>query len=126
MFAVELLNLKNTKNSKKIIKEYLKRTFKLNQKNKLSDISEEIYNFDLNLPIPPNILEICHNLILYLYYTNNCGYSVVLKEGLITLLNCEGSVLESIAEVESSKIRILGSDKKARAMAILCLSPPLS
>jgi hypothetical protein len=100
LFAVELLNLKNTKNSRKIIKEYLKRTLKLNQKNKLSDISEEIFTFDFNLPIPPNILEICHNLILYLYYTDNCGYSVALKEGLITLLNCEGSVLESIAEIK--------------------------
>ena len=36
------------------------------------------------------------------------------------------SVAESMAEVESSKIKILGSDRNARAIAIRWRSPPLS
>ena len=100
LFAVELLNLEDTKKSRKIIKDYLKKTIKLSIKSRLNNFSEEILNFDLDVSIPPKILEICFNFILYFYYINVCGFSVSLKDDLIILLNCEGSKLESITEIK--------------------------
>jgi protein phosphatase 1 regulatory subunit 7 len=100
LFALEQLNLINTKNSRKIIKDYLNKTIKYNFENKMRISSEEILKFDLNQSIPPKVLEICFNLILYLYYIKSCGYNATLRGGLITLLNCEGSKLESIIEIK--------------------------
>lgn len=100
LFAVEQLNLMDTKNSRKIVKDFLKRTLKLSTMSKFGGIPGMIFSFELNLSIPPKILEICDNLILYLYYTEKCGYSATLREGFITLLNCEGSELQSIAEIK--------------------------
>ena len=100
LFAVELLNLKDTKKSRKIIKDYLKKIIKLSFESRLIDFSEGILNFDLDISIQPKILEICFNLVLYSYYINVCGFSVTLRDNLIILLNCEGSQLESIEEIK--------------------------
>ncbi|NHJ20591.1 MAG: leucine-rich repeat domain-containing protein [Candidatus Lokiarchaeota archaeon] len=100
IFAVELLNLRDTKYSRKIIKEYLKRNVKTIGKSRFNDTSNDIFSFDIDKSISPKVIEISINLILYLFYINSCGFSATLREGIITLLNCEGSNLKSIAEIK--------------------------
>jgi len=100
-FAVEILNLIDTKKARKIIKDYLKKAIKLNFKKKNYEFAEEIFNSNYDTPIPRSILEVCFNLILYDYYVNSCGYNITLREGLIILLNCEGSKLDDISEIQA-------------------------
>ncbi|TKJ27786.1 MAG: hypothetical protein CEE42_01010 [Promethearchaeota archaeon Loki_b31] len=100
-FAVEILNLIDTKKARKIIKDYLKKAIKLNFKKKNYEFAEEIFNSNYDTPIPRAILEVCFNLILYDYYVNSCGYNVTLREGLIILLNCEGGKLNDISEIQA-------------------------
>jgi len=98
-FAVKTLNLIDTKKARKIIKDYLKKAIKLSFRKKTYEFPEEIFNSSYDTPIPRPILEICFNLVLYDYYVNSCGYNVALREGLIILLNCEGSNLDNISEI---------------------------
>jgi len=98
-FAVETLNLIDTKKARKIIKDYLKKAIKLSFKKKIYEFPGEIFNSNYDTPIPRSILEVCFNLILYDYYVNSCGYNVTLREGLIILLNCEGGKLDDISEI---------------------------
>jgi len=100
-FAVETLNLIDTKKARKIIKDYLKKAIKLSFKKKAYEFPEEIFNSNYDTPIPHSILEVCFNLILYDYYVNSCGYNVTLREGLIILLNCEGGKLDNISEIQA-------------------------
>ncbi len=100
-FAVEILNLIDTKKARKIIKDYLKKAIKLSFKKKNYEFPEEIFNSNYDTPLPRSILEVCFNLILYDYYVNSCGYNVTLREGLIILLNCEGGKLDDISEIQA-------------------------
>ncbi len=100
-FAVETLNSIDTKKARKIIKDYLKKAIKLSFKKKIYEFPEEIFNSNYDTPIPGSILEVCFNLILYNYYVNSCGYNVTLREGLIILLNCEGSRLDDISDIQA-------------------------
>ena len=100
-FAVETLNLIDTKKARKIIKDYLKKAIKLSFKKKIYEFPKEIFNSNYDTPLPRSILEVCFNLILYDYYVNSCGYNVTLREGLIILLNCEGSKLDDISEIQA-------------------------
>ena len=97
--AVEFLNQIDNKETRKIIKEYLEVSIKNKSKYKFEDFPEEIYIRDYESPLPQFIMDICFNLILYDYYINNCGYTVVLRNGYIILLNCEGSNLRNINNI---------------------------
>jgi len=100
-FAVETLNLIDTKKARKIIKDYLKKAIKLSFNKKTYEFPKEIFNSNYDTPIPRSILEVCFNLILYDYYVNTCGYNVTLREGLIILLNCEGGKLDNITDIQA-------------------------
>lgn len=100
-FAVETLNLIDTKKARKIVKDYLKKAIKLSFKKKAYEFPKEIFNSNYDTPIPHSILEVCFNLILYDYYVNSCGYNITLREGLIILLNCEGGKLDNISEIQA-------------------------
>jgi hypothetical protein len=100
-FAVETLNLIDTKKARKIINDYLKKAIKLSFKKKAYEFPEEIFNSNYDTPIPRSILEVCFNLILYDYYVNSCGYNVTLRKGLIILLNCEGGKLDNITDIQA-------------------------
>jgi len=100
LFAIEQLNITDTSHSRKIIKDYIISNSKLCLSNKLNDLFNETFNLELDSSIPPKILDICFNIILYSYYVNICGFSAILRRGLITLLNCEGSELKSIDEIK--------------------------
>lgn len=100
-FAVETLNLIDTKKARKIIKDYLKKAIKLSFKKKAYEFPEEIFNSNYDSPISHSILEVCFNLILYDYYVNSYGYNIKLREGLIILLNCEAGKLNDISEIQA-------------------------
>jgi len=100
-FAVETLISIDTKKARKIIKDYLKKAIKLSFKKKTYEFPIEIFNSNYDTPLPRSILEVCFNIILYDYYVNSCGYNVTLREGLIILLNCEGSKLNYISEIQA-------------------------
>jgi len=98
--AIESLNFIDSKKTRKIIKDYLKKTIKSEFREKVQDFPKEIFNPDYNIPISNSILEVCYNLVLYDYYVNKCGYTATLRNGLIILLNCEGFGITYISDVQ--------------------------
>ncbi|TFG26336.1 MAG: hypothetical protein EU532_10105 [Promethearchaeota archaeon] len=99
--AVEILDKIRTKDSRKIIKNFLGTYIQKKLKKKIREFPQEIFATDYDYLISPQILEICFNLILYDYYIHECGYSVSLKNGFIILLNCEGANLKQIKNIPS-------------------------
>ena len=45
------------------------------------------------------ILKLCYNLILFNHYKEKFGYNVTLRDGIIILLNCEGSNIAYISDI---------------------------
>ena len=99
--AVEILNIINTTQTRRIIKIFIKTYIKVKLRDKKEEFPKEIFNHEYDIPISQTILEICFNLILYEYYINEFGYNVTLRNGLIILLNCEGSNLKSIKNIDA-------------------------
>ena len=82
-----------------ILLDFLKELVKKEFKDKTSKFQQEIYTFDYKSTIPKSFLEVCINLILNEYYTNECGYHVTLRKGKIISLNCESSHINSVSEI---------------------------
>ncbi len=97
--AVEILNQKDSKETRKVIKNYLEATIKAKLRHKFNEFPKEIFTNYYNSSLPQFILDICFNLILYGYYIYKCGYKVVIRKGFIILLDCEGSNLRSINNI---------------------------
>jgi len=97
--ALEILKTINTKKANKIIKDYIRKVIKLNFDGETESVLKGIIRLDDSSSISESILEIYHNILLYDHYTKTCGYTVILRNSLITLLNCEGMGLKSILDI---------------------------
>ena len=97
--ALDLLVKFNLKESINIIHNFLDSVIKKITKNRrkehlyLSSLLEQKSNTSNQL------LDICYNLILFSHYNERCGYNVTLRDGIIILLNCEGSNLTDISDI---------------------------
>ncbi|MFX0073372.1 MAG: leucine-rich repeat domain-containing protein [Candidatus Hermodarchaeota archaeon] len=101
LLALEVLNLIDSPASKKVIHLYLKNYIKKKLSDKNFKFPKEIFISDYQISLSPYILEVCANLIMYDYYTYECGYNVTLRDGIIILMNCEGSNLTNINEIRA-------------------------
>ena len=97
--AIEILNSLKSKKTHKLIKEFLKKSIRKYFSGKIKEFPEEIFNTDYSPSISESVLELCYNLILFDYYKRFHGYNVTLRKGIIILLNCENSNLNSISEI---------------------------
>jgi len=97
--ALELLYKFKLKKSNSIIHAFLEEMTKKIDKNRGAKNTNLSSIFDQTSEISKKLLEICYNLILFIYYKEICGYNVTLRDGIIILLNCEGSNLTDIANI---------------------------
>jgi len=97
--ALELLFKFNLKKTHSIIHKFLEDSVKKIIKNKPKNTSSFSPILEQKSEINHYFLEICHNLILFTYYKEICGYNVTLRDGIIILLNCEGSNLTHISNI---------------------------
>ncbi|MFX1397094.1 MAG: leucine-rich repeat domain-containing protein [Promethearchaeota archaeon] len=100
LFALDALFQMNKKEARKILEKCMKNLIETRLKGDEralpSDFMDSLKAQDC---MPPLIPEICLNMVLEKYYSNECGYVVSLREGKIVLLNCEGAGLSSIKEI---------------------------
>jgi Leucine-rich repeat (LRR) protein len=101
IFAIQTLNSIKSLKARKVLVEYLRESIKKEFESKVKRFPKEIFDHNYSEAIPALYLDICINIILYLYYTKKCGYHVSLKKGRISYLNCESSNLEKISEIKS-------------------------
>ncbi|MCK4370859.1 MAG: leucine-rich repeat domain-containing protein, partial [Candidatus Lokiarchaeota archaeon] len=99
LFAVKTLNSISNMRARIILIDFLKDIVKKEFKDKTNKFQKEIYTLNHKSTIPESFLEVCINLILNEYYTNECGYHVTLRKGKIISINCESSQINSISEI---------------------------
>jgi len=99
--ALDILRLINTKKTKRIILDFLKKSIKTSVKLDMREFSAKLGDLDYDFPISDYIMEFCYNLMLYDYYVNFCGYNATLRDGVIILLNCEGANLTKISDIQA-------------------------
>jgi Leucine-rich repeat (LRR) protein len=97
--ALELLDKFNLKKCHTIIHTFLEKMVEKIDENQRKNTTSLLSIMEQKPEDRRLILEICDNLILFNHYKEEFGYNVTLREGIIILLNCEGSNITHISDI---------------------------
>ncbi len=96
IFALKNLYKMNNYESKSLILEHIKKIDKKLPDKNNEKIKEIINKLNPNFILSNTFKNIFLNLLIYDFYTNENQFHVIVREGYVFLLNCEGSGLNTI------------------------------